>query len=320
MLRRVWPSPLVRSACLALGAALLLTTQSSTDRTDAQDNYLKDKSTSVTKPERKTTTSSSKRKKKRLPPITNLKVDPKAQHVSLFDGMSGGALNVKVVAQNSLYGSLYIENTSQKPLTVEMPDSFVAVQVLRQFGGGGGGRGGATGAGGTQAMGGGMGGMGGGMAGGGGMGGGGMGGGMFSVPAERTAKVPYHSVCLEHGKNDPDPTTRYKVVPVDEYTKDDQLSALLSLVGSKSIDPQVAQAAAWHLANKMSWEDLTVKRSNEIGETDSPYFSQQALAQAQQLVIEVRRVAHERAEVRAKNAKSEKKKEPASDSNVIKGR
>jgi len=316
MSRRVWLSPLVRSACLALGAALLLTTQSSADRTDLPDNHFKDKTASTTKPERKTTASSSKRKKKRLPPITNLKVDPKAQHVSLFDGMSGGALTVKVVAQNALYGSLYIENTSQKPLTVEMPDSFVAVQVLRQFGGGGRGATGGA-AGGAQAMGGGM--AGGGMAGG-GMAGGGGGGGMFSVPPERTAKVPYHSVCLEHGKNDPDPTTRYKVVPVDEYTKDDQLSALLSLVGSKSIDPQVAQAAAWHLANKLSWDDLTVKRSNEIGETDLPYFSQQALAQAQQLVIEVRRVAHERAEQRAKTAKSEKPKEPASDSNVIKGR
>ena len=63
------------------------------------------------------------------------------------------------------------------------------------------------------------------------------------------------------------------------------MSSLLLLVGTKSIDPQVAQAAAWHLANKMSWEDLAVKRSNEIGETDLPYFSQQALAQAQQLVV-----------------------------------
>jgi hypothetical protein len=149
---------------------------------------------------------------------------------------------------------------------------------------------------------------------------GGMGGGMFSVPPERTAKVPYHSVCLEHGKNDPDPTVRYKIVPVEEYTKDDQLAALLSLVGSKAIDPQVAQAAAWHLSSKMSWEELAIKRSNEIGETDLPYFSPQALSSAEQLVIAARSLAHEKAQERAKTGDTKKQKDSASDPHVIQGR
>jgi hypothetical protein len=146
------------------------------------------------------------------------------------------------------------------------------------------------------------------------------GGGMFSVPPERTAKVPFHSVCLEHGKNDPDPTVRYKIVPVEEYTKDEQLTALLTIVGTKAIDPQVAQAAAWHLSSKMSWEDLASKRSNEIGETDSPYFSPQALNFAEQLVIEARRVAHDKAQEREKSGDATKPKEPTSDPHVIQGR
>ncbi len=171
---------------------------------------------------------------------------------------------------------------------------------------------------GGQSMGGGMGGMGGGMGGmGGGMGGG---GGMFSVPPERTAKVPYHSVCLEHGKDDPDPTVRYKVIPVEEYTKDEQLTALLTLVGTKAIDPQVAQAAAWNLSSKMSWDELASKRSNEIGETDFPYFSPQALGMAQQLVIEARGLAREKAHEREKSGETKNKKEPTSDPHVIQGR
>jgi len=314
MTRRILTSPFGRAAVLALGLALILTTQSSADKTDGQDSGKTDKSSTTHKSEKKAT-ASTKKKKKRLPLVTNLKVDPKAQHVPLFDGINGGSLSVKLVAQDSFNGSLYIENHSQKPLTVEMPEAFVGVQVLRQFGGGGAaGRGAGGMAGGAQAMGGGMGGMGGGM------GGGGMGGGMFSVPPERTAKVPYHSVCLEHGKNDPDPTVHYKIVPVEEYTKDEQLTALLTLVGSKAIDPQVAQAAAWHLSNKMSWEELAIKRSNEIGESDLPYFSPQALSLAEQLVVNARSLAHEKAEERAKTRDTKKKKEPASDPHVIQGR
>ena len=50
---------------------------------------------------------------------------------------------------------ILVTNTTDEPVTVELPEAFVAVQVLKQFGGGG---------------------MGGGGMGGGGMGGGGMGG------------------------------------------------------------------------------------------------------------------------------------------------
>src|SRR5580658_416260 len=149
--------PAGRAAMLALGLALILPAHSWADKTDSPDNRLNNKSSSATKPEKKAAASTKKRKKK-LPPITTLRVDPKAQHVALFDGMAGGTLNVKLVPQNALGGALFIENHSQKPMTVEMPESFVAVQVARQFGGGGGGgRGGAGGAGGMaggQAMGG----------------------------------------------------------------------------------------------------------------------------------------------------------------------
>jgi hypothetical protein len=323
MTRRMLVFPAGRAAVLALGLAMVLPAHSWADNTDSPDNRLKDKSSASSKTDKKTAALSTKKKKKRIPPITNLKVDPKAQHVALFDGMSGGSLSVKVVAQSALNGSLFIENHTQKPLTVEMPEAFVAVQVLRQFGGGGGGggRGGQGGAGGQQSMGGGMGGMGGGMGGmGGGMGGG---GGMFSIPAERTARVPYHSVCLDYGKNDPDSSSHYKIVPVEEYTKDEQLSALLSLVGTKAIDPQVAQAAAWNLSSKLSWEDLANKRSNEPGETDYPYFAPQAVGLAQQLVSEARGLARERAAERAKSGNEKKQTKPTEstpDSHVIQGR
>ncbi|MEX0726818.1 MAG: hypothetical protein WD065_11145, partial [Planctomycetaceae bacterium] len=103
------------------------------------------------------------RKPKR--PITKPKFDPDAERVELFQGIEDGQFDARIIAKNALQGKILIENKTDKPLTVELPDSIVAVHILKQFGGGGmGGMGGGMGG-----MGGGMGGMGGGM---GGMGGG----------------------------------------------------------------------------------------------------------------------------------------------------
>ena len=300
MTPRLRPSPLGSKGIVALGLALILAALSPASEPTAGN--------------KKVTAPTKKQKKKKLPIITNPKLDPNAEHVALFAGLAKGSLYVKVVAHDSFGGNLFVENRTNTPLTVEMPEAFVGAQVLRQFGGGGGGRGaggvGGGGTGGAQSFGGG---------GGGGFGGGG--GGLFSVPAERTVKVPYHSVCLEHGKNDPDPTVRYKLIPVSDYTNNEQLRALISLIGSQAIDTQVAQAAAWHLSSKMDWNELAAKTSTEIGAYDVPYFSSQALYQAQQLVIEARRGAWELAQERAKNRETtETEQRSPSDDHVIKGR
>jgi hypothetical protein len=330
MMRRLLVSPWGRGFALAVALALACSVQSSADPPaadkPADKSTLTDKSsgdvqsstakpatsdatagTSATKKLSKKEAAKQKKKKKWLPTTNKLTVDPSATHVGLFDGISDGSLNVKVVLQNSSGGNVYVENPSNKPITVDLPDSFVAVQVLRQFGGGGGGRGGgggggAGGAGGAQTT-------GGGAGGGGGLGGGGIGGGgMFSIPAEHTAKIPIQTVCLEHGKTDPDPTMNYKLIPVSDYTSNDQLAALLTLIGKNAIDNQVAQAAAWNLSNNMSWQDLAAKQSTEIGSTDQPYFSQQALVQAQQLVMEARGLAKDPTWQAAKKAEKSKKK------------
>ena len=72
-------------------------------------------------------------------PISNPKFDPAADRVALFDGMEAGQLETKVIANGAEHGTLLITNTTDEPLTVEMPSSFVTVHVLKQFGQGGGG-------------------------------------------------------------------------------------------------------------------------------------------------------------------------------------
>ena len=96
------------------------------------------------------TQAESKRRETRTPILTHPKFDPTAERVGLFDGMDDGRIETKFIPRDSTGGFVLVTNKSDQPLTVELPDAFVAVQVLKQFGGGGfgggfSGGGGATG-------------------------------------------------------------------------------------------------------------------------------------------------------------------------------
>ena len=233
---------------------------------------------------------------RRTRPIKNPKFDPTAERVGLFDGMEDGRLDTKVIAQDAEHGAVLVTNMSDEPLTVELPDAFVAVQVVKQFGGAGGGLGGGglgggglggggQGGGQSQNSGGGFGGggQGGGGLGGGGLGGGGQGGGQgfFSVPPERTVSVPYISACLNHGKNDPNPRVKYQIVPVENYTEDPVLAELIRMVGTGRLEPYAAQAAIWNRTDKMSWQQLAAKTRRDSLGRQQPYFHPVAIQRAQ---------------------------------------
>jgi hypothetical protein len=250
-------------------------------------------------------------------PVQNLKLDPKAAKVELFDGMEDGSLTSRLIPDDIHGGNVFIENKTNKPLTVILPEAVVGVHVLKQMGGMMGGMGG----GGMGGMGGGMGGMGGGM-GGGGMGGGqsmgggmgGMGGGMggggggfFSIPPHKVAQVPFQSVCLNYGKPDPMPKMTYVLVPVEKFVESKVLQELLRIYGTGKMDYSIAQAATWHLTDKLSLEDLLSMRKSLIpgdSSADIPVFSLEELQAASRLVA----VAEKRAEERAKLEPKETKK------------
>lgn len=229
------------------------------------------------------TEAGSKGREARKPILTNPKFDPTAERVGLFEGMDDGRLASKVVAKDATGGVVVISNNSDQPLTVELPESFVMVQVLNQLGGGLGGGGGGFGGGGLGGQGGGGGGQGGGNQSGGGgfgggQGGGGLGGGggqgglggggggqgFFSIPPERSVKLPYVSACLNHGKADPNPNVEYKLVRVSEYTEDPVLSELIKMVGTGRINQKSAQAAIWTRTDNMTWQQLAAKNFNTL--------------------------------------------------------
>ena len=243
----------------------------------------------------------SKRTETRRPVLTNPKFDPTAERVGLFEGMEDGRVETKVVAKDATGGFVIVSNNSDQPLTVELPDSFVAVPVLKQLGGlggmgggmggmggGMGGMGGQQGGGQNQAQGGGfgggqqggMGGMGGGM---GGMGGGG--GGFFSVPPEKSVKVPYVGACLNHGKADPNPRVEYRLVRVADYTQDPVLAELIRMVGSGRVEQHSAQAAIWTRTDNMSWQDLANESSRSIGGGRDYFFKPSNIVAARNIFV-----------------------------------
>lgn len=210
--------------------------------------------------------------------------------VEMFDAIKAGDIDVRLIPKDSTGGIVLVKNKSKKPLTIKMPEAFAGVPVAAQFGGGMGGMGGGMGGMGggmggggmNQSFGGGMGGMGMGM--GGGMGGGmgmGGGGGFFNVEPGKERKLKMVCVCLEHGKEDPNPRVAYTIRPIESVTNKQEVVELVRLLGTGKIDQHSAQASAWHLANGLSWNELAKKiKAKHLDGSTEPYFTREHLSRA----------------------------------------
>lgn len=224
-------------------------------------------------------------------PIKKLSFDPKAEQVELFSAIEQEIVDYTMIMQDSKEGTLFIENKTDKPVSVQMPLSLVGVQVLPQFDDGLSGGSSTGGGGGAQQSvgGGGQTGFGGGMNTG--------GAGFFSIPAQKMIAVPLKTVCLEYGKKEPTPKAEYKLVRAEEFTEDATLQELLVLIGTGKINQDVAQAAAWHISNKMSWAELASKTRNNLGPAGPQrFFSDAHLFAAQNIVATAQAKAIEKQE------------------------
>jgi hypothetical protein len=228
-----------------------------------------------------------------------------SETVEMFAGMEKGDIEVQLIPKDSTQCNVLIKNKTDKPLTIKLPDAFAAVPVLAQLGGPGGGLGGGagggrgrggsggggassnrSGGGGGQSMGGGMGGMGGGMMG--GMGGGGMGGmgggGFFNVAPEKVGQLKVTTVCLEHGKREPQPSMKYEIKPIEQFTEKPGVREICTMLGKGQVGQRVAQVAAWHVANDMSWDELANKQLKYATGMKRPYFSREEIMAAMKVV------------------------------------
>jgi hypothetical protein len=231
------------------------------------------------------------------------KFNPDHETVDFFTAIEEGRLEAKLIPRDSKQCNLLIENVSDKPVNVAMPDVFAAVPVLaqlrnNQFGNNQFGNANNMGA--PQQL--------------------GVGnrfgnqfgnqGNMnmmnnnpqqfnllvpdrlddranfapFNVAPEKVARLTLPSVCLEHGKKEPQSSMAYTVKPIDAATEKAQAHEICRMLGRGEIDQRVAQAAAWHLANDLGWDALAAKRVRVLGYGHRRYFTPQQLALAKDAV------------------------------------
>jgi len=109
--------------------------------------------------------------------------------------------------------------------------------------------------------------------------------GGFLVLPGKTRTIRFPTVCLEHGKPEPSPRIPYRLQPLDSVSQDPRLEFVLGALANGRVSQRVAQAAAWHVANGLSWERLAAETIRHAGGVpDEPFFQQAELAGAMQLV------------------------------------
>ena len=184
---------------------------------------------------------------------------------ALLEAEAAGLVTVRYIPNDSRSAQIVVSNRSARPLTLRLPETFAGVPVLAQLGQQGGGQAGFA-AGGIGAQ--------------------------FSLPPERTRVVKVTTVCLEHGKPEPSPRRPYKLVELESFSSDPRLEELMASIGRGEVTQKVAQAAAWHIANGLTWEQLAAETIDHAGgDPDEPFFTAVELRAAAQVVDVVTRRA-----------------------------
>jgi hypothetical protein len=217
--------------------------------------------------------------------------------VDLFAAMDRGLVDVKVIPKDSLQLRLMVENKTEKPLTVKLPDAFAAVPILAQAApapkkqqqnqavGGGMGMPGMMGAG--------MPGM--------------IGGGMMNIPPEKVGTLTaVPTVCLDFGKGEPRAAVPYALKPLEDYTTQPGVREVCEELGKGQVKPRVAQACAWHLNDGLSWEKLSAKQLRFADGSARPYFTRQEIQAAMDVSAAAVKTAKQRAETKSGSASSQK--------------
>lgn len=223
------------------------------------------------------------------------KYNPEDETVQLFSAIEAGQLEVRLIPKDSTQCRVLITNRSDRPLNVALPEAFAGVPVLAQFdpfanfpnnnrnnnnngaqmlgvGNQFGNQGNQFGNQGNNF----------------GpfnMNQGGNNFAPFNIAPEKVAQLKLPAVCLEHGKPNPRPAIPYRIKPIAEATDKPEVRALCGMLGRGEISQRSAQAAAWHLNNEMSWDQLRAKRAQIVfGQLRAPFFTRRELAEGEQAV------------------------------------
>lgn len=191
--------------------------------------------------------------------LTN-KVAAGADEVDLFKAIEDGQIEVGVVQNEMKKGKLFVQNKTDKPLCVKIPEAFGTRPVLAQMGG-------ANqqeqllGNSGVMQQG---------------------GGNFMNVPAEKVMAVQYKSVCLEYGKPEPKNNSVYEIAPIEEVTDKEEVKMICSMLNQ--VDQRAAQFAVWHISSGVPMEKLASETVLHANGKRTTNFSQKEAMWGAQLV------------------------------------
>lgn len=204
------------------------------------------------------------------------KFNPKVETIRLFDGIGSGKLEVRVTAEGANLCRLRITNKTAEPLNVIMPAAFAAVPVslvnLQEQQPPGDGQlpdgedvpppedpqklgVGCPYADGSELN-------------------------TYSFVPNRAAVLQLRAVCLEHDRPGPSPKHHYEVRRMDQVTSVKGVYEICAMMGRGEIDHQVAQFAAWHLNNQLSWKQLWSQSQHGAGMGGREGVSQRQIFEA----------------------------------------
>lgn len=254
-------------------------------------------------------------------PIRKLTLDTSAPIVPLFEGEAADQFTIRMQPLNAHQSNVFITNTTQNPLNVALPLAAVGVHVLPQLGNGffgqqngngntGFGQGQANAGNEAQNVGGTLGALQGGQNQ--NPFGQGLGNGFQSIPPEwsdkegldkyagfatippgKSIQLSFRSVCLNYGRPEPMSRMTYRLVPVETYSTDPVLAELLEGYTSR-VEQDAMQAAAWHIANGMNWQQIAHLPLRSLSATSAKLFQPNDVQAAQRLVDGAKERAPER--------------------------
>lgn len=209
--------------------------------------------------------------------------------VDFFDAIEKRQIMAEFIAVDSAVATVLLMNQTNDEITVRLPEAFVGVPILAQFGqqrlqqGQNGGGGQVVGGGGqNQGVGQGIGQQGNGQ------------NGFFRIPPGKTIRWKATTVCLQHGRPEPNPRMKYRIAAAGAFTDDPAVIELCRRVGSQSLSQTVAQAAAWHLASGLPWNEIAAMNRIESKYTGHVrYFTEDQIESAKRLTEQVVASEHE---------------------------
>ncbi|MCE9605741.1 MAG: hypothetical protein K8U03_12675 [Planctomycetia bacterium] len=194
----------------------------------------------------------------------------------LFEAIEQGNVEVRVVARDANHLRVFIKNATQQPISVKLPDVLAARPVLAQQGFFNQGQGpifgnnpNRNGQQASQAV--------------AGPTNGTARANIFNIPPESVREFRVDTVCLEHGKPDPRSAVPYELAKLEDVCREPAVESLLVRYGQEELDREVVQAAAWNLANGMTWNELEKMSVPVAVNATKPQYSTQQLLLARRL-------------------------------------